>query len=202
MNIGIYVYENSEVLDFSGPFEVFCTAKRLGADQWNVFTVGQTLEPISARGGFKHVPMYSFADHPPIDVLVVVGGVHHDEMDKEPVIEWIRQVAKTATWVTSVCTGAFLLARAGLLTGKRVTTHWEDIPALHDTFAELTVVPNVRWVRDGQLVTSAGISAGIDMSLWLVSELGTLTLAEETAIQMDYAWENAPQDDQFGVESV
>ncbi|MCA2017069.1 DJ-1/PfpI family protein [Vibrio tritonius] len=198
MNIGIYVYENSEVLDFSGPFEVFSTAKRLGADHWNVFTVGQTHEPISARGGFKHVPMYSFTDHPPIDLLVVVGGIHHDEMDKAPVIDWIKSVAEQqATWVTSVCTGAFLLARAGLLAGKKVTTHWEDIPALQETFEELTVVPNVRWVHDGYVVTSAGISAGIDMSLWLVSELTTRTLAEETAIQMDYAWENAPQDDQF-----
>ena len=198
MNIGIYVYENSEVLDFSGPFEVFSTAKRLGADDWNVFTVGQTHDAISARGGFKHVPMYSFTDHPPIDLLVVVGGIHHDEMDKHAVIEWIKSIAEQqAKWVTSVCTGAFLLARAGVLVGKKVTTHWEDIPTLQKRFADLTVVPNVRWVRDGYVVTSAGISAGIDMSLWLVSELTTLTLAEETAIQMDYAWENAPQDDQF-----
>ncbi|MBF9002530.1 DJ-1/PfpI family protein [Vibrio nitrifigilis] len=195
MNIGIYVYENSEVLDFSGPFEVFSTAARLRRPDWNVFTLGQTLSPIQARGGFNHTPKFSVASHPPIDVLVVVGGVHHDEMDKADVIAWIVDVAQSAQWVTSVCTGAFLLGKAGLLEGKKATTHWEDLPQLKQLFANTQVISDSRWVQDGHVVTSAGISAGIDMCLWLVSQIADLELAELTATQMDYDWKTGPKAD-------
>ncbi|HGH6043461.1 TPA: DJ-1/PfpI family protein, partial [Vibrio mimicus] len=89
MNIGIYIYDEAEVLDFSGPFEVFSTAKRLGAESWNVFLVSETLEPVKARGGFTVLPDYSFRHHPQIDLLIIVGGVHTNEMNKSNVLHWV-----------------------------------------------------------------------------------------------------------------
>ncbi|PSJ47937.1 glutamine amidotransferase [Zobellella endophytica] len=189
MNIGIYIYDEAEVLDFSGPFEVFSTAKRLGADSWNVFLVAEVLEPVKARGGFSVLPHYSFLNHPNVDLLVVVGGVHTEEMNKLNVLDWIISVDKNTSHVASVCTGAFLLANAGLLKGLPVTTHWEDIPDLKRRFPELAVVDNQRWVTSGKYTTSGGISAGIDMSLYLVSQLHSQHLAKSVAYQMEYNWQ-------------
>jgi len=189
MNIGIYIYDEAEVLDFSGPFEVFSTAKRLGAENWNVFLVAETLEPVKARGGFNVLPHYSFQNHPSIDLLVVVGGVHTREMHKENVLNWLVSVDREANTVASVCTGAFLLANAGLLKDLPVTTHWEDIPDLKRGFPELLVMDNQRWVTSGKYTTSGGISAGIDMSLYLVSRLHSQELAKSVAHQMEYKWQ-------------
>lgn len=187
MNIGIYLYDDAEVLDFSGPFEVFSTASRLACNDWRVFLVAEAGR-VNARGGFQVLSHWQLEDHPPIDVLVVVGGIHTAEVRKPRVIEWVRRTAGSATTVASVCTGAFLLAEAGLLDGLTVTTHWEDIPELRVSYPGLTVVGDRRWVAQGRFVTSAGISAGIDMSLYLVSRLGSMELAERTARQMDYDW--------------
>jgi len=192
MNIGIYIYDNAEVLDFSGPFEVLSTAKRLAANDWHVFLVAQESDIIQARGGFGVLPHFDFSNHPTIDVLIVVGGIHCQEVTKTEVISWVSSVGSTATRVASVCTGAFLLAEAGLLDGLTVTTHWEDIDDLSVDYPRLTVVKNQRWVTQGKYITSAGISAGIDMTLQLVSELSNSTLAQDTAQQMDYCWQQAP----------
>ena len=188
MNIGIYIYDDAEVLDFSGPFEVFSTAQRLAKNEWNIFLVAQHNQPVNARGGFSVNPHYSFADHPPIDLLLVVGGVHNNELTKAPVIDWIKRTAQLAPVVASVCTGAFLLAKAELLNGKNVTTHWEDINDLAVMFPLLNVISNKRWVKDDKFTTSAGISAGIDMSLHLVAEHISPELAKLTAKQMQYTW--------------
>jgi transcriptional regulator GlxA family with amidase domain len=188
MNIGIYIYDDAEVLDFSGPFEVFSTAQRLAKNEWNIFLVAQHNQPVNARGGFSVNPHYSFADHPPIDLLLVVGGVHNNELTKAPVIDWIKRTAQLAPVVASVCTGAFLLAKAELLNGKNVTTHWEDINDLAVMFPLLNVISNKRWVKDDKFTTSAGISAGIDMSLHLVAEHMSPELAKLTAKQMQYTW--------------
>jgi transcriptional regulator GlxA family with amidase domain len=188
MNVGIYIYDQAEVLDFSGPFEVFSTAKRLAQKEWDIFFVAQTGKVVTARGGFQVQPHYSFADHPQIDVLIVVGGVHNEALKENRVIAWISQVAASAQKVVSVCTGAFLLAEAGLLDGLMVTTHWEDIDTLRATYPKLNVVSERRWVSQGKVITSAGISAGIDMSLFLVSVLASQNLADKTARQMDYYW--------------
>jgi len=191
MNIGIYIYDEAEVLDFSGPFEVFSTAKRLQANNWNVFLIAERVEPVRARGGFMVTPHYSIDNHPELDLLIVVGGVHTDELDKPYVIEWIKQAASQTAKVASVCTGAFLLAKADLLDGLKVTTHWEDIPDLKQSFPQLRVVEEERWVCDGKYVTSGGISAGIDMSLFLVSELHSGELAKRVARQMEYRWQSS-----------
>ncbi|MGP8305315.1 DJ-1/PfpI family protein [Vibrio sp. YIC-376] len=189
MNIGIYIYDGAEVLDFSGPFEVFSTAKRLETNDWNVFLVAEDLETVSARGGFNVLPHHSIHDHPDIDLLVVVGGVHTEEMTKLTVLNWIKSVDQRASRVVSVCTGAFILASAGLLSGLTVTTHWEDIPDLNRCFPDLVVVDNQRWVTSGKYTTSGGISAGIDMSLYLVSQLHSRNLAKMVARQMEYNWQ-------------
>ncbi len=190
MNIAIYIYDQAEVLDFSGPFEVFATASRIcdEGEPFNVFLVAESREPVVARAGYKVIPDYGFDDHPSIDVLVVVGGVHTDEMEKENVIAWISSQAKVASTVASVCTGAFLLAQAKVLTNQNVTTHWEDIPDLKNMFPELDVKEDVRWVDQGNLITSGGISAGIDMSLHLVEKLHSEALAIRTAKQMEFSW--------------
>src|SRR5262249_4655413 len=175
--------------------EVFNVAGRVRARQqpsspppFKVFTVGRTTEPIKARGGLSVTPHYSFANHPPVELLIVPGGVVTAGLGRDQVIPWIAQTAARAKTIASVCTGAFLLAKAGLLDGKRVTTHWEDMADLKTMFPGLRVEENVRWVEQGNLVTSAGISAGIDMCLHLVSRLENEKLAIDTARQMDYQW--------------
>ncbi len=190
MNVGIYIYDDAEVLDFSGPFEVFSTATRVAeaSAPFSVFLIAEAQRTIQARGGYLVQPHYGIDDHPALDLLIVVGGVHLNEMKNRRAIAWIRQQADQARLVASVCTGAFLLAEAGVLTHQRVTTHWEDIPDLRSSYPELTVVEEQRWVDDGEVVTSGGISAGIDMSLYLVGRLASPALAEKTARQMEYDW--------------
>nr|WP_086937903.1 DJ-1/PfpI family protein [Thaumasiovibrio occultus] len=189
MQIGILIYDDAEVLDFSGPFEVFSTARRLQPElDWQVALIAPTPDRVQARGGFPVMPHFSITDHPPIDLLCVVGGVHHQAMANPDLIHWIAETASKARWVTSVCTGAFLLAKAGVLTSGKVTTHWEDVAELQALFPALDVIDKGRWVKQGTIVTSAGISAGIDMSLMLVAELASTALAVQTARQMDYTW--------------
>ena len=201
MKIGIYIYPQAEVLDFSGPFEVFSTACRLCSDVSVMeppVLIGATGDLVTARGNFAVQPHFGLDNHPKLDVLIVPGGIHTEEMQKPNVLEWIKVQAEQAQLVASVCTGVFLLAQAGVLTqqSSSVTTHWEDIPDLQAQFPHLTVQSGVRWVdQGGKFVTSAGISAGIDMSLHLVSRLHSMELAKATAKQMEFDWTgNVPAD--------
>jgi len=123
-----------------------------------------------------------------MDVLVVPGGIVSTECENSRLIEWIARAAMGCEIGASVCTGAFLLGRAGLLDGRRATTHWEDIDDLRKAHPAVHVIDQVRWIEDGKLWTSAGISAGIDMSLALVAHLAGVELARLTARQMDYRW--------------
>lgn len=189
MNIGIYIYDDAEVLDFSGPFEVFSTAKRLANNDWQVSLIAKSDSPVLARGGYSVNPHYSFADCPLLDLLVVVGGDHTRELEKAEVITWLKHTATNTKCVASVCTGAFLLAKTGLLNGKNVTTHWQDQPELAATFSKLNVISDTRWVTDGKFTSSGGISAGIDMSLALVAEFISYEHALLTAKQMEYKWQ-------------
>jgi transcriptional regulator GlxA family with amidase domain len=198
-SVGILVFENVEVLDFAGPYEVFTTASRMHARAdpaapalFRVFTVGRSLAPLRARAGLSVFPDFDFSNHPTIDVLVIPGGVVTEELARSDVAEWIARCSARNEITASVCTGAFLLAQAGLLTGLSVTTHWEDVADLRSMFPGLTVLTNQRWVDQGRIVTSAGISAGIDMSLHVVERVAGRALAERTARQMDFDWtENA-----------
>ncbi|MCD5979615.1 hypothetical protein ALP94_00495 [Pseudomonas savastanoi pv. glycinea] len=195
INIGIYVYDDVEVLDFAGPYEVFTTATRMHLRKsrddralFNVFTIGRTLDPIRARAGLKVDPDFSIDDHPVMDCLIVPGGVVNAELEKADVIHWISGQSVPERVVAAVCTGAFLLVKTGKLAGKQVTTHWEDIDDLKEMFPSVDVLSTLRWVDEGAFVTSAGISAGIDMSLHLVERLHSRELAERTALQLDFDW--------------
>lgn len=190
MNIGIYIYDNAEVLDFSGPFEVFSTAARVNRnpDLFHVYLISETGATVTARAGFKVIPDYSIHNHPVLDLLVVAGGVHTHEMHNATVSAWLKQQREQVPLLATVCTGIFLLANATNLRNTKVTTHWEDIPDLRQQFPVLDIQENSRWVDAGNLVSSGGISAGIDMSLYLVSRLHSRELAEKTARQMEYDW--------------
>jgi len=195
INVGIYIYNQVEVLDFAGPFEAFSTASRVRAridpdlpDLFNVFTIGEETIPVFARGGLQIVPKYNISNHPRINLLIVPGGIVADELKKENVISWIAASSDIADITASVCTGAFLLARAGVLKSKAATTHWEDINDLRSMFPDIEIKKDVRWVDEGNVVTAAGISAGIDMSLHLVARVANKDLADRTAKQMEFEW--------------
>ncbi|MYM91774.1 DJ-1/PfpI family protein [Rugamonas sp. FT82W] len=196
--IGIYVFDDVEVLDFAGPYEVFTCATRMAAKltpgapaPFRVRTVGQRGAMLRARAGLSVFPEAHFGDAGPLDVLIVPGGVVDAERDKQEVIRWIAATAPACELVASVCTGAFLLAQAGLLDGQEATTHWEDIDALRAAFPRVRVTGERRWIDNGRTVTSGGISAGMDMSLHLVARLAGRELAARTALQMEYDWNEA-----------
>jgi transcriptional regulator GlxA family with amidase domain len=195
INVGIYLYNEIEVLDFAGPFEVFSTASRVnsrmepGSDElFNVFTVAEDTKPIFARGGLQVIPRYSIKNHPEMNILIIPGGIVSDDLKNENIISWIKTSSDIAEITASVCTGSFLLAKSGLLKSKCATTHWEDINDLHSMFPDIKIKKNVRWVDEGSVVTAAGISAGIDMSLHLISRAANENLAIRTAKQMEFEW--------------
>ena len=168
--IGILLFDDVEELDFAGPWEVL-TSTRSVVDDLVVITVSQTGQPVRCAKGLRVVPDHSFDDAPQLDVVLVPGGQGtRREVDNPVLIEWLRKTAESCEWVTSVCTGALLLHQAGPARGKRVTTHHSFIEALRAR-GNVEVLERIRYVRDGNLLTSAGVSAGIDMALWLVGQL-------------------------------
>ena len=197
LRVLILAFDGVEALDFAGPFEVFTTASRVGqrmrpdsAAPFEVASVALAAagQPVQARAGLQLLANHALAGSPPADVLIVPGGVVDAPMASPETLRWIARAAAEAKIVASVCTGAFLLAASGAVTNDAVTTHWEDIADLRERFPSLDVREGVRWVDNGRIVSSAGISAGIDMSLHLVERLAGLELAERTARQMDYEW--------------
>jgi transcriptional regulator GlxA family with amidase domain len=196
ITVGIYLFDEVEVLDFSGPFEVFSTASRVfhklepgHPDAFTVCTMADNRRMIVARGGLRVLPEYDLTNHPELDVLIIPGGVITAELQCPEVMAWIQQISRKTIITASVCTGAFLLASAGLLNQKPATTHWDDIADMQTMFPDIQVLNDKRWVDNGKVVTSAGISAGIDMSLHLVARLTSTQLAIRTAHQMDFDWE-------------
>lgn len=198
LRVLILAYDGVEALDFAGPFEVFTTASRVGGRMqpgapapFAVASVAQHApegQPVLARAGLRLLADHTLASTPKADVLIVPGGVVDAAMASTETLRWIAECAAGAQVVASVCTGALLLAESGVVTREAVTTHWEDIAELRERFPALDVREGVRWVDSGRIVSSAGISAGIDMSLHLVERLAGRALAEHTARQMDYAW--------------
>jgi len=195
VQVGILVFDDVEVLDFAGPFEVFSRTRtapglesRRSEDSapFNVFTVAPRPGPIVATGGLKVVPHCDFATSPAIDVLVVPGGFGTRPLLQDTeVLDWLRRTAAGAERVTSVCTGALLLAQAGLLAGRRATTHWSSLDRLASLDATITVDGNRR-VVDDVVVTSAGVSAGIDMAFAVVAAYCGREVADETARYIEY----------------
>jgi len=182
---GILLFEDAEELDFAGPWEVFTVARMLRPED-RVVTIAATREPVRAAKGLRVLPDHSFADAPPLDVLLVPGGQGtRREVGKAELIDWLRKAGASCSWVTSVCTGALLLHEAGFAKNERVTTHWGFIEQLRAR-GQVEVLEKIRWVRDGNLVTSAGVSAGIDMALWLVGQIHGPALARQVQHIMEY----------------
>ena len=195
INVGILIFDDVEVLDFAGPFEVFSRTRLApGVESrrseesapFRVFTIARTRDPIQATGGLTVVPAYGFADAPRIDLLLVPGGFGTRALlNDEETLAWIRQTASAARQVTSVCTGSLLLAKAGLLNGRRATTHWGALDLLGSLDAGVTVDRDSRVVDDG-VITSAGVASGIDMAFHLVETLFGSAVADETAKYIEY----------------
>jgi transcriptional regulator GlxA family with amidase domain len=199
LNIAILVFDEVEALDLAGPYEVFTTATRVqqrlqpGAPApFAVQCVARSMAPVQARAGLRVLPDADFTTATQPDVLIVPGGVIDATAACADTRAWVAQAARSAQITAAVCTGAFILAAAGVVTEGPVTTHWEDIADLRAQFPALDVQENVRWVDRGALVTSAGISAGIDMSLHLVTRLAGAALSQRTARQMDTPWNPEP----------
>lgn len=203
LSVGILVFDNVEILDFSGPYEVFSTAARVHARHHAVhtlfrcFLIASEMRPVRARGGMKVLPDCVLLPSADIDVLIVPGGDISEVIDRPDVIAWIRMQASSTVMTASVCTGAFLLAKAGLLDGLNATTHWEDQDAMRAGFPLVNVCRNVPWIDCGKVATSGGISAGIDLSLHLVERLAGAHIANATARQMEYRWNTKGTNDIF-----
>ena len=193
--VGIFVFDDVEVLDFAGPFEVFSRTRLVpGAESrrtdqsapFDVFTVARSAAPLVAIGGLTIVPSHSWETAPPIDILVVPGGFGTRALlGDDAALAWIRAAAARASLVTSVCTGALLLAQSGLLRGRRATTHWAALDLLASLDPTIDVQRGVRVVSD-TIVTSAGVSAGMDMAFAVVEKLHGPEVARETARYIEY----------------
>jgi transcriptional regulator GlxA family with amidase domain len=188
LTFGILLFDGVEELDFAGPLEVFGMATKL--HEGEVLTIAETREPVRGFNGLRVLPDCDFSDAPDLDVLLVPGGMGtRSEVDNPRLIEWLRKVAPACRYVTSVCTGTLLLHEAGPARNRRVTTHWNFVETLRAR-GEVDVLEGVRYVRDGNLVTAAGVSAGIDMALWLVGQL--FTAADARRVQRMMQYEPAP----------
>jgi transcriptional regulator GlxA family with amidase domain len=180
---GILLFDGAEELDFAGPWEVFTMAR---TDGDRVVTIAERPEPVRAAKGLRVHADHTLADAPALDVLVVPGGEGtRREVDNGALLDWIKSAAAECTWVTSVCTGSFLLHAAGLVASGRVTTHWAMIDDLRKR-GDVTVLEDARYVRDGKVVTAAGVSAGIDMALWIVGQLYSVPHARAVQRFMEY----------------
>jgi transcriptional regulator GlxA family with amidase domain len=194
-HVGILIFDGVEVLDFAGPFEVFSRTRLTpGTDSrrseetapFHVFTVARSLSPAIATGGLRVLPHYDFAGAPRIDLLLIPGGFGTRALiDERETLDWIRGAAARARRVTSVCTGSLLLAKAGLLKGRRATTHWGALDLLDSLQAGVRVEREPRVVDDG-VISSAGVASGIDMAFYVVETLFGREVADETAHYIEY----------------
>jgi transcriptional regulator GlxA family with amidase domain len=195
-NVGILIFPDVEILDFCGPFEVFASATLPAETEggpetrlFAVFTVAERSELVACRGGLLVQPNHTLADHPPLDLVVVPGGFGTRREQENPVVlDWIARQRRSGALTTSVCTGAFLLGAAGLLDGRRATTHWTTIDGLRANHPKTDVLADARVVDEGEIITSAGVSAGIDMALHVVRRLHGDEVARRTARDMEYDW--------------
>ena len=184
--IGIVLFDEAEELDFVGPWEVFTMAARTGQEV-EVVSVAQEERPVHCAKGMRVVPDLRLDAAGDFDIVLVPGGQGTRREVSNPVlIEWLRKTSARCTWVTSVCTGALLLCEAGLARGRKVTTHWAFVADLRTRYPDVEVREQVRYVRDGNLVTAAGVSAGIDMALWLCGQLWGVEVARKTQRAMEY----------------
>lgn len=187
IRFGFLIFDDAEELDFVGPWEVFTMGNQIEAGVHETILIAEHDRPVRCRKGMRVLPDFTTANAPKIDVLLIPGGQGtRREVENKPLLEWIARTAATCQWVTSVCTGALLLTAAGPARGKRVTTHWGFIEGLRARGEAAEVLEHVRYVRDGNVVTAAGVSAGIDMALWLTGQLHSPQFARRVQRAMEY----------------
>ncbi|MCB0688731.1 MAG: DJ-1/PfpI family protein [Saprospiraceae bacterium] len=184
-NVAIFIHDGVEVLDFTGPGEVFA-ASHSEEGAFNVYTVALNTDPIISQGFIKIIPEYSIENAPTPDIVVFAGGNTGAVRENKDLIRWIRKIAPELDVVLSVCTGAFILQRTGLLDGLKATTWHGAIDQLRESAPQTEVLENVRWVDNGKVITTAGISAGIDGALHVVERLLGAETAQQTARYMEY----------------
>ena len=178
--IAFYLQNNVELLDFAGPMEVFAVAG------FKVFTVSKTKDPIVSQRSLTIIPDYSLADAPQADILAVFGGRGVATSKDKEIIEWVKRQQKHTEYNFSVCTGAFILAEAGVLDGLTATTYHRSIKSFTKKYPQIKVLSDVRFVDNGPVITTAGISAGIDGALHLVSKIKSKKEAQRIARYMEY----------------
>jgi len=186
MNVAIFIYDKVEILDFSGPGEVFAATSLNGDDAFNVFTVAAEKDPIISQGFVTITPQYTIENCPAPDILVLPGGDQRKSAENPELIRWIKDCSENAKILMSVCTGAKLLSKAGLLDNKEATTWHGAIESLKQMTPKAKIHSNTRFVDNGQIITTAGVSAGIDGALHVVSRLFGVDKAHEVARYMEY----------------
>lgn len=192
--VAILIFDDVELLDFAGPFEVFSSVRNLTGDHerlMDVFVVAETTAPVRCRNGLIVQPEQSIEACPVVDILVIPGGAGvRPALERHHLVEWVRTRAQEAELTVSVCTGSFLLAQAGLLSGRQATTHWERINEMRERFPDVEIIEDQRWIDAGEIITAAGVSAGIDVALHVVRRLYGADVARATALSIEYDyWE-------------
>ena len=186
VTVGFLLFDDVEELDFVGPWEVFGGLFKFAPELGRAVLIAERAGPIVCNKGMRVIAEHGFEDAPPLDVVLVPGGQGtRREVSNPRLIEWLRTVGARCSWVTSVCTGTLLLHEAGFARGRRVTTHWSFVKQLAER-GDVTVLDGPRYVRDGNLVTAAGVSAGIDMALWLVGQIWTPDTARNVKKYIQY----------------
>ncbi|WP_418185989.1 DJ-1/PfpI family protein [Aliarcobacter vitoriensis] len=193
--VGIFIFDNIEVLDFSGPFEVL-SVTRLDEDRrletlspFDVKLISITKEVVFTKGNMKIIPDFDFETCPKLDILIVPGGIGTRKlMYDEKVLNFIKQKAKEVELLSSVCTGSLILASAKLLDGVNATTHWKSLDRMEEEFKKVKVCRDKHFVEDGNIISSAGISAGIDMALYIVKKYFGEEVSRSTAKHMEYPY--------------
>lgn len=193
--VGIFIFDDVEVLDFCGPFEVL-SVTRLDEDKraetispFDVKLISATKDVVITKGNMKIVPDFDFETCPKLDILVIPGGSGTRKlMYDEKVLDFVRKKAKEVELLTSVCTGSLILANAKLLEGLNATTHWKSLQRMEDEFPNIKVSKDKHYVEDKNIISSAGISAGIDMALYIVKKYFGEELSRATAKHMEYPY--------------
>jgi len=184
MSVAILLFDGVQIIDYTGPYEVFGQG-----GIFDVYTVSETGAPLMTAMGMHVTPAHSFVDTPKPDILIVPGGHVQGPIDSATTIDWIRKTGENATYVMSVCNGAFILAKAGLLDGKSATTFYGMIDDLAQAAPHTKVVRDQRWVDNGKVITTAGLSSGIDGSLHLISKVRGMARAKAVALNLEYDWD-------------
>jgi transcriptional regulator GlxA family with amidase domain len=187
MNIGILIFQYVEVLDFCGPLETFSVINDVSDHKVNVFTIAKNNSIIHARSNLKVEPNYDFKNHPKLDILIIPGGIGTRKLlNDDETLKWIYTQHIDTKYLLSVCTGALLLAKLGLLLEKKATTHHTCFHLLEDIDPTITIIKNQRFVDEDKIVTSGGISAGIDLSFYMIEKIWGKDLVNLVAKEMEY----------------